>query len=322
MRSSRLSGGNQTATKSALEKEAKAFDKQVDERIKHGFVPDLRRLRKVYWFYNNLWREPEFVKIQMMPKINFVLEIAKKRGGKVLEIGCGYGYLSLELARNGLDVLGVDLSSKSIEIARRFAKKNPFKKNFGFLTYKSGDVLSMDLGKNEYNSAVFFGSLHHMPDINMVLSKVHAGLKSGGNLIVCEPVSDNFTTQSAEFAAVLRAVLPTWISHEKKLKNLDNLKAWKRYVNNIFDEYTYRSGHKQSPCDNITSSEKLMINAIKKKFQIKTIVYSDAFIDKLIGGLRGKHRYQLARFLKSLDEDLIRRKVLPPTFIRVHAVKK
>lgn len=285
-------------------------------------MPDLRRLRKVYWFYNNLWRDPKFVKIQMMPKINFVLEIAKKRGGKVIEIGCGYGYLSLELARNGLDVVGVDLSPRSIELAKKYARENPFKKNFGSLTYKSGDVLSMDFGKNEYDSVVFFGSLHHMPDINLVLSKVHAALKKGGNLIVCEPVSENFTRRSAEFAAVLRAVLPTWIPYQKKLKNLDNPKAWARYVTDIFNEYTYRSEHKQSPCDNITDSEKLMVNAIKKGFRIKTILYSDAFIDKLIGGLRGKYRYQLARFLKSLDEDLIRRKVLPPTFIRVHAVKR
>ena len=43
--------------------EADAFDKQIEERIKNGFIPDLRRLRKVDWFYNNVWREPEFVEI-------------------------------------------------------------------------------------------------------------------------------------------------------------------------------------------------------------------------------------------------------------------
>lgn len=317
-----MGGGNKTVKRVALKKEAEAFDKQVEERIKHGFLPDLRRLRKVDWFYNNPWREPEFVKIQVMPKINFVLNIAKKRGGKVIELGCGCGYLSLELARNGLDVVGVDLSPKSIEIAKRFAKENPFKENFGSLTYICGDVSSMDLGKNVYDSAVFFGTLHHVPDINSILSKVHATLKKGGNLIVCEPISENFTKESAEFAAILRAVLPTWIPYEKKLKNLDSPRAWNRYVKDIFNEYTYRDEHKQSPCDNVVASEKVMINAIKKYFKIKTIEYSDAFIDKLIGGLRGKHRYRLAKFLKSLDEDLIKRKVLPPTSIRIHAIRK
>ena len=70
-----------------LKEEAKAFDVQTDERIKHGFIPDLRRLRKVDWFYNNVWREPEFVEIQMMPRINFVIDIAKDRGGKVIRTG-------------------------------------------------------------------------------------------------------------------------------------------------------------------------------------------------------------------------------------------
>jgi len=307
--------------KNILQKEAEAFDKQVDERIKHGFIPDLRRLKNVDWFYNNIWRDPEFIKINLMPKIDFVLNIAKQRGGRVIELGCGYGYLTLELARNGLDVIGVDLSPKSIEIAKKFADENTFKENFGSLKYVCGDILSMDLGENKFDTVVFFGTLHHIPDIDLVLSKVHKALKSGGNLIVCEPIRDNFTKKSAEFTAILRAVLPTWITHEQKLKDLDNQESWHKYVEQIFQEYTYKGEHEQSPCDNITASGEIMVSIIKKHFEIKTIKYSDAFIDKLIGGLRGENKYILARFLKFLDDDLIKRKILSPTFIRLHAVK-
>ena len=107
--------------KEILEKEVKAFDRQTNERIKHGFIPDLRKLQKVDWFYNNVWRNPELVKIHLMPEIDFVLNISKQRGGKVIKLGCGFGYLTLELARNGLNVVGVDLSSRSIEIAHKFA---------------------------------------------------------------------------------------------------------------------------------------------------------------------------------------------------------
>lgn len=272
-----------------LEKEAAAFDKQVEERIKHGFVPDLRRLRKVDWFYNNEWRDPEFVKIYTMPKVKFVLDIATKRGGKVIELGCGYGYLTLELARNGLDVIGVDLSPKSIEIAKKVAAENPFKEEFGSLTYKCNDILSMDLGENEFDSVVFFSTLHHMPDIDLVLSKVRRGLKNDGNFIASEPIRDNITRESAEFAAILRAVLPTWIPYEEKQEGLDNPESWDKYVEQIFNEYTYKEEHEQSPCDNVTASEEVMVNTVKKYFKIQTVEYSDAFIDKLIGGLRGEH---------------------------------
>lgn len=305
-----------------LRREAEAFDKQIEERVKHGYVPDLRRLQQVDWFYNNVWRDPEFVKIHMMPKIEFVLDIAVGRGGKVIELGCGCGYLTLELARNGLDVIGVDMSQKSIEIAQKVADENPFNERFGSLMYKCDDILSIDMGENEFDSVIFFGTLHHLPGTDLVLAKAHRALKNGGNLIICEPVRDNFTMKSAEFAAILRAVLPTWIPYEEKLKELDNPESWRKYVEQIFSEYTYKEEHKQSPCDNVTASEEVVVNAVKKYFKIQTIEYSDAFIDKLIGGLRGEHKYILAKFLKFIDDDLVRRSVLPPTSIRIHAIKR
>lgn len=302
--------------------EAEAFDKQAEERIKHGFVPDLRRLKKVGWFYNNVWRDPEFVKIHLMPEVNFVLNIALSNGGKVIELGCGYGYLTLELARNDMDVIGVDLSPKNIEIARKIAEENPFKDNFWSLSYKCDDILSMELRENEFDSVIFFRTLHHMPDVDLVLSKVYQALKNDGNLILSEPIRDNVTMKSATFAAILRAILPTWIPYEKKLKGLDNPEAWDRYVEQIFNEYTYKEEHEQSPCDNITASDEVIVNTVKKYFKIQTIEYADAFIDKLIGGLRGENKYLLAKFLKFLDNELIRRKVLPPTSIRIHAIKE
>jgi len=301
-----------------LKKEAEAFDRQVDERIKNGFIPDLRRLKKVDWFYNNVWRDPEFVKIHLLPKVDFVLNIARERGGKVVELGCGYGYLSLELARNGLDVLGVDLSPQSIKIAQEFTNHHLKLK----LHYQCADILSFDLGTETYDSIIFFGSLHHLADIDRVLQKVHRALKKKGSLIVCEPIEDNFTKDQAEFAAILRAVLPTWISFEEKFNKIGDPASWDAYVNDIYNEYTFQGEHEQSPMDNINSSEEGMLDGIKKYFQVQRVEYSDAFIDKLIGGLRGDDKYALARFLKFLDSHLIRKKVLRPTFIQIHAVKK
>lgn len=295
-----------------LQKEAAAFDQHADERIRNGFIPDLRRLGKVEWFYNNVWRDPEFVAIHLMPKVEFVIDIAKRRGGKVLELGCGYGYLSLELARNGLHVTGVDLSPRSIEIAKHYAEENPFKEGFGSLRYECGNILEMDLGEETYNTVVFFGTLHHMEDLNLILAKVHRALKKQGNLIVYEPVRENFNQKSAEFAAILRAILPTWVSYEQKLKGLDNSEAWQNYVDEIYNEYTYKDEHEQSPCDNSTASDEVMTEVIGKYFSIQSKVYANAFIDKLIGGLRGDDQYVLARFLKFLDDELVRKDVLPP----------
>ncbi len=305
-----------------IQLEKQSFDIQAEERIEHDFVPDLRQLKKVSWFYNNVWRDPEFVKIHWMPRINFIIEQAKSRGGKVLEPGCGYGMLSLEMARNGLDVVGVDLSPKSIEIANRYKAENPFTDTFGGLDYRCGDFTEMEFPSESFDSVVFFRSLHHIANTKDVLSKVHRAMKPGANLLISEPVRAHFTEESARFALVLRTVLPTWEPFDKKLgvKWTDTL--WEEKVTEIFKEYVLEDNYAQSPLDNITDNAEAIIRAVESYFIIKTKSFSDAFIDKLIGGLRGKYKYELASFLKFLDDYMVKRELLPPTSLEIHAVKK
>jgi len=307
----------------SLKDEADAFDKQIEERISLGYIPDLKKLQFVEGLYNNPWREPEFTRLQIMPKVNFIIEIAKKAGGTVLELGCGMGYLGLEIARNGLHVDAVDISPKSIEIAKKYLLENTDRDGFGSLNYRVDDIVNMDMGNEKYNSIVSFSTLHHISNLESVISRISKALKLNGNLILSEPIRDKFTFESAEFAAILRAVLPTWVPYEKKL--VHDSEAWRHFVQEIYNEYRYidKQGESvQSPFDNISSSKEGMLQAISKYLTIKEIKYSDAFIDKLIGGLRGPNRYSLAKFLKFVDDDLVRRGVLPPTSMCLWAIKE
>ena len=52
-------------------------------------------------------------------------------------MGCGSGYFSLELARHGYHVIGVDISRKCIESAKQTLKLNN-KKSFGSIEYYVG----------------------------------------------------------------------------------------------------------------------------------------------------------------------------------------
>ena len=56
-----------------ISKEAKAFDNQAILRLKKGLVPDLRKLKKNTFFYNNPYREPEFYNIQWKPIIDKII---------------------------------------------------------------------------------------------------------------------------------------------------------------------------------------------------------------------------------------------------------
>ena len=67
--------------------------------------------------------------------LNKLKIIEKNINFKVIELGCGTGWLSLEMARFGAQVVGYDTSSKAIKIANQMKKKNKIKNNFGSLKY-------------------------------------------------------------------------------------------------------------------------------------------------------------------------------------------
>jgi len=305
-----------------IEQEKEAFDKQIEERIKHGFVPDLGKLQKVDWFYNNVWREPEFANIQWMPRINYIIDQVKECGGRVLEVGCGCGMISLEMARNGLQVEGVDVSSKSIEVANKYKAENQEDEDFGSLKYHCADITDLEFENESFDSVVFFRSLHHFPDLQATLTKVHQASKKGAFLLISEPVRSNFTKKSAQFCAVLRAVLPTWEPYEKKLSDPWTNNKWEEQVSEIFKEYTLDDHHSQSPLDNSNDDADEVIEAVDKLWRIEKKSFSDAFVDKMIGGLRGEQRYELARFLKFLDNYMIENDILPPTSLELFAIKR
>lgn len=304
-----------------LKKEAEAFDKQVLLRMENGFVPDLRNLQNVEWFYNNPWREPEFARIQWFPTIDSLIAKASETGKRIIEVGCGSGMISLELARNNLDVTGIDLSPKSIKVAEEFKRKNQHTEHFGSLKYICDDFLSVKLPLNSFNCVVFYRAFHHFSNVEEVIKKSHELLVSNGRILLCEPIRSRFNHDSAEFALILRTLLPTWETYESKLDNKLNEKTWKEKVNEIYKEYVYEDHHHQSVMDNSTNSDEDILSAVKSCFRIEFLEYSDAFIDKLIGGLRGENRFRLARFLKFLDHYMVKNEILPPTSMTVFAVK-
>jgi 2-polyprenyl-3-methyl-5-hydroxy-6-metoxy-1,4-benzoquinol methylase len=305
-----------------LDEERGAFDRRTRERIEHGFVPDLRRLAHVDWFYNNVWRDPRLVEIHWMPRIRRILDRARERGGQVLEIGCGYGMISLELARNGLHVVGVDLSEASIEIAEKYRDENPHREGFGSLEYRSGDIMDLRFAEGAFDTVVFFRSLHHLPGAEKLMERLHRWVKPNGRLLASEPIRAHVDRDTASFAALLRTLLPTWQEAEVRLGGAWSEKRWEARVDQIYREYAFEDHHQQSPLDNSLSHADVLCRVIERGFEIREKSFSDAFLDKMIGGLRGEDRYELARFLKFLDDYLLAKEILPPTSIELCAVRR
>ncbi|ABM62397.1 magnesium protoporphyrin IX methyltransferase [Halorhodospira halophila] len=79
-------------------------------------------------------------------------------GERVLDAGCGPGELSVEAARRGAHVVGVDVSQNLIDIAHQ---RRPADLGTGELEYHVGDMLDPDWG--EFDRVVSMDVLIHYP---------------------------------------------------------------------------------------------------------------------------------------------------------------
>jgi len=102
---------------------------------------------------------------------------------RVLEIGCRYGKMSCYFASLGATVDAVDISERSIKVARQQAESWGLAERINFQRY-SGDVL--DLPANTYDFVFSKSVLVVMGPIEKSLLGIARSLKSGGEYLAVE----------------------------------------------------------------------------------------------------------------------------------------
>lgn len=294
----------------ALEAEAAAFDNRIDERIQAGFIPDLRCAVPCHYFYKSFWRDPLFIKLYLGWIMDGLLELLDTHCGKnlrILDVGCGAGYMSLELARNGYHVQAFDISSSCIGHARQTLEKNPFTEGFGSLEYK---VLSIEKAREayadqEFDVIMFSVSMHHMSDVQEVLDNCHAMLRKGGHLLFYEPCHERFRLQDAAQVALIRGLLTLtghWYDPDDILPHIKDEKALLAYFHDTHYEYIMERDKNepdgQSPHDLDASGDEILTAARSRFTELETRP-GCSFIYRLIGGIRGDEKIvkELAEFI-------------------------
>jgi 2-polyprenyl-3-methyl-5-hydroxy-6-metoxy-1,4-benzoquinol methylase len=103
--------------------------------------------------------------------------------GKVLEVGCGTGELSLMAASMGLEVLGVDASPVAIAKAEAKAKERALNAHF-----KVWNVLMLQALEEKFDTVLDCGLFHALEDQDLTtfVSSLASVLRPGGRyLMLC-----------------------------------------------------------------------------------------------------------------------------------------
>lgn len=105
-----------------------------------------------------------------------------KPGGKVLDIGCSYGEQAMEIAKQGLQVYGIDSSKELVSQFKLAAKKQ--KLNCVPIV---GDATKMPYKQNQFNAVVATEIFEHIPNPQKAIEESYRVLIPGGRICVSVP---------------------------------------------------------------------------------------------------------------------------------------
>jgi 2-polyprenyl-3-methyl-5-hydroxy-6-metoxy-1,4-benzoquinol methylase len=187
------------------QEEAHYFDQIADLRTVNGHIPleaDIRRATKFIPKRGDRLApiDPKMVTIlDGYARDSYISWVAHKPGGRVLDIGCGSGWLALELGRRGQHVDAYDISPKAIALAKRMLAENPYRDGFGEVNYYLQDVTEVDLGEEKYDGISGWSAFHHLPDLPGFMNKIFRALKPGGIVATMDDMPRGLLEKSFEY---------------------------------------------------------------------------------------------------------------------------
>ncbi|MEO0332470.1 MAG: methyltransferase domain-containing protein, partial [Bacteroidota bacterium] len=99
--------------------------------------------------------------------------LVPKAGEKILDLGCGTGELTEQIAQLGAKVIGVDQSEEMVEQARR---------QYPTITFYTQDATQLS-NLPQFDAVFSNAALHWMKDAPEVLKQVYQHLKPSGRLV-------------------------------------------------------------------------------------------------------------------------------------------
>jgi len=119
---------------------------------------------------------------------NMAVAMALPAGSRILDVGCGSGWLSEYFARLGYDVTGIDISPDLIDIAQKRLNRQPFpvdhetEMHCRFMVH---DIESAALPET-FDAVICYDSLHHFEDEHAVIRNLSSMTSYAGVVFILE----------------------------------------------------------------------------------------------------------------------------------------
>lgn len=136
-------------------------------------------------FWERAWNMVK-VPYTQLPQLSYIpripRELANRRVKRVLDLGCGSGWLSVYLAREGFEVVGVDVSAQAINLAKMWALDENLP-----ISFDVSDIAALSYSPQSFDAVVANSIFEHFPlkTARTLAQTVHSLLKEGGVFLGC-----------------------------------------------------------------------------------------------------------------------------------------
>ncbi|MBN2014963.1 MAG: class I SAM-dependent methyltransferase [Candidatus Altiarchaeota archaeon] len=148
-------------------------------------------------------------------KLIFIFTEPKKKK-KVLDIGCGTGSYVLEFKRNGMGVVGMDVSRKMLKIAKNKVEGCDF---------VFGDAKNLPFKDNSFDLVTLITILEYVDDPEKIIQEGKRVLEKDGKIILC--VLNKFSLWALQRRVTERDWMGVRFFSPFELKKRFGVKRWK-----------------------------------------------------------------------------------------------
>jgi ubiquinone/menaquinone biosynthesis C-methylase UbiE len=147
-------------------------------------------------------------------------ELDRHSADRSLEVGCGFGRLSMHFAKHAHQHVAVDINDDALEMARAA---------YPHLTFERGSVLGLPFPDAHFDTVVSWTVIQHVrpADIEAACRELRRVLAPGGLLLLCEetPYGESAHSWGRDVAEYERMLAPLQLLRHGYVEEIDRLPA-------------------------------------------------------------------------------------------------
>ncbi len=171
--------------------------------------PSKRRQARAYDAHADEYAEG----VAVIHDVNFGLSIRgwlpRVEGKRILDLGCGGGYVASEVCHVAGRVVGLDISLAMVERARAEVRA-------GNVVFGVGDAEMLPYGDGEFDVVLSYGTFHHLPHPERSFAECFRVLRRGGLLLGFERNKTDIGDEFDFWHEVLSPIPIRWLKPVKE----------------------------------------------------------------------------------------------------------